>query len=86
VVEASFTVAETAEMLLATFEESTRIDLPPFTSYRARYCAVGMDAARQAETSDEPTLVALDRYLLWPAPPRPDLPLRQTAEFARYWA
>src|SRR3954469_6026945 len=40
VVEASFSVPDTAEMLLAAFEESTRIDLPNFTSYRARYCAV----------------------------------------------
>lgn len=87
VVEASFTVPETAEMLLAAFEESTQIDLPSFTSYRARYCAAGMDAARQVDTSGQPHAGALYRYLLqlWPAPPRPDLLVRQTSEAARYW-
>src|ERR1700712_5653824 len=62
VVEASFTVPETAEMLLAAFEESTSIDLPAFTSYRARYCAIGMDDARQAEASGEPIARVIDRY------------------------
>jgi hypothetical protein len=87
VVEASFTVPETAEMLLAAFEESTRIDLPAFISYRARFCAVGMDGARQADASGDPLTGTLDRYLLqlWPAPPRPDRVVRQSAEFARYW-
>lgn len=54
--------------------------------YRVRYCAVGMDAARAADTrsDDEPEL---DRYLLqfWPAPPGPDRIVRQTSEIAGYW-
>ena len=53
---------------------------------RTRYCASGMDQARQADTvlAGEPEL---DRYLLqfWPAPPAPDQVLKQTSAQAAYW-
>lgn len=54
--------------------------------YRVRYCARGMDQARQRDTRphEEPQL---DRYLLqfWPAPPRPDRVIRQTTAIAAHW-
>ncbi|MGC7099192.1 hypothetical protein ACPZ19_31340 [Amycolatopsis lurida] len=54
--------------------------------YRVRYCGVGMDAARDADTvfdDEEP----VDRYLLqfWPSPPRPDAVLKETSAAAAYW-
>ncbi|CAM5303411.1 hypothetical protein [Streptomyces aurantiogriseus] len=56
------------------------------TDYRVRYCAKGMDEARERDTrlGDEPQL---DRYLLqfWPAPPAPDRVLKQTSANAAYW-
>jgi hypothetical protein len=56
------------------------------TDYRVRYCAQGMDRARERDTrsDDEPPL---DRYLLqfWPAPPEPDRVLGQTSAIAAYW-
>lgn len=55
-------------------------------SYRARYCATGMDEARELDTrmKDDPEA---DHYLLqfWPAPPEPDRVVRQTSEIAAYW-
>ncbi|WP_393100800.1 hypothetical protein [Streptomyces sp. LN325] len=54
--------------------------------YRVRYCAKGMDQARQEDTrmDDEPQL---DSYLLqlWPAEPAADRVLKQTAAIAAYW-
>lgn len=53
--------------------------------YRVRYCAHGMDQAREKDTrTDGPQL---DRYLLqfWPAPTGPDRVLKQTASIAQYW-
>ncbi|MFF3000798.1 hypothetical protein ACFVTC_40625 [Streptomyces sp. NPDC057950] len=54
--------------------------------YRVRYCAKGMDQARQEDTrtDDEPQL---DSYLLqlWPAEPTADRVLKQTAAIAAYW-
>ncbi|MFJ3307444.1 hypothetical protein ACIPSA_30985 [Streptomyces sp. NPDC086549] len=55
------------------------------TDYRVRYCAQGMDQARELDTRlDEPQQ---DRYLLqfWPAPPKPDEVIRQTTSTAAYW-
>ncbi|MEU3184697.1 hypothetical protein ABZ707_10850 [Streptomyces sp. NPDC006923] len=54
--------------------------------YRARYCAVAMDAGNAADTrdDDEPQL---DRYLLqfWPSPPEPAQVVKQTSAIAAYW-
>jgi hypothetical protein len=54
--------------------------------YRVRYCANGMDRARQEDTrmDGEPQL---DTYLLqlWPAEPAPDRVVKQTAAAAAYW-
>ena len=82
VVEVSFRPA-TAEVALLDWDgQSYPIDLEP-TDYRVRYCASGMDEAREHDTrrGDEPML---DRYLLqfWPAPPAPDRVLKQASETA----
>ncbi len=84
VVEVSFRAA-TAEIALLDWDgEGHPLDLEP-TDYRVRYCASGMDEAREQDTrlEDEP---ALDRYLLqfWPAPPAPDRVLKQTSEAAKF--
>jgi hypothetical protein len=83
VVEVSFRAA-TAEVALLDWDgEGHPLDLEP-TDYRVRYCASGMDGAREQDTrlEDEP---ALDRYLLqfWPAPPAPDRVIKQTSEVAK---
>lgn len=85
VVEASFSAPQ-RHYLLRAFEDGLEFDLPAATSYRARYCALGMDEAHQGDVRmpDEPVI---DRYLLqlWPAPPAPDAVVRQTSEIAAYW-
>lgn len=85
VVEVSF-VALNRDYELRTFDDGADLVLPAATSYRARYCAIGMDQAKQADVrmSDEPVI---DRYLLqlWPAPMRDDALLRETSEVAAYW-
>ncbi len=54
--------------------------------YRVRYCATGMDRAREVDTrlAGEPLL---DRYLLqfWPAPAAADAVIRETTKIAAYW-
>lgn len=56
------------------------------TDYRVRYCSMGMDAGRAADTraDDEPRL---DCYLLqfWPGPLGPDRVVKQTSAIAAYW-
>jgi hypothetical protein len=83
VVEVSFRPATTEVALLDWDGQSYPLDLEP-TDYRVRYCASGMDEAREHDTrrEDEPML---DRYLLqfWPAPPAPDRVLKQASETAR---
>ena len=86
VVEASFTTT-VATLQLAEFQDAQELPpLPAEGTFRARYSAIGMDAASRADTrmDDEP---ALDRYLLqlWPAPAAPDRVLRQTSKTAAYW-
>lgn len=85
VVEASFSARE-RNYWLVTFDDAHELVLPLATSYRARYCATGMDQGSQADVrmDDEPVI---DRYLLqlWPAPMRDDAVLRQTSEIAAYW-
>lgn len=86
VVEASFT-PRSAKVALVEWAGQDAWDLNlEQTCYRVRYCAAGMDAAREADTrlEDEPEL---DRYLLqfWPAAPEPDRVVRRTGENAAYW-
>ncbi|WP_116114453.1 hypothetical protein [Amycolatopsis ruanii] len=86
VVEVSFRPATaTVRLVQWTAEASWPLDLAP-VSYRVRYCASGMDRARERDTrlDGEPLL---DRYLLqlWPAPPAADAVVRQTSAIAAYW-
>ena len=72
VVEVSFRpTAEPVLLMQWAGEASWPLEIEPM-DLRARYCAWGMDEARQADTilSGEQ---GIDRYLLqfWPAPPRP---------------
>lgn len=85
IVEASVTFTST-DLVLSTFDESVSLTLPMAGPHRARYCATGMDAARNTDTRtiDE---AALDRYLLqlWPHPITPDVVVLQTSDAAAYW-
>lgn len=62
------------------------LDLP-VADYRVRYCGRDMDRAREDELAVLAGEATADRYLLqfWPAAPRPDEIVRQTAETADYW-
>uniref|UniRef100_UPI000D1B4D3D hypothetical protein n=1 Tax=Streptomyces scabiei TaxID=1930 RepID=UPI000D1B4D3D len=86
VVEVSFRPLSANSVLMEwAGEDAWALDLDR-TDYRVRYCATGMDAAREGDTrlDDDPQL---DRYLLqfWPASPRPDQVLKQTSQNAAYW-
>ncbi|MEU9574722.1 hypothetical protein AB0D62_33590 [Streptomyces massasporeus] len=86
VVEVSFRPASVRSALVQwAGEDSWGLDLEE-TDHRVRYCARGMDLARETDTrsADEPQL---DRYLLqfWPAPPEPDRVLKETSRIAAYW-
>jgi hypothetical protein len=63
---------------------SATFDLPA-ASYRARWSARGMDAARDATATEEAP--ALDAYelALWPAAVAPDRIVRRTSAAAGYW-
>ena len=87
VVEASYQPAERPIFLIGcTGTTAADLALEPGLEYRVRYCVSGMDAGGEAEPreEDEPEI---DRFLLqfWPAPPRPDVVVRQTSEVAVYW-
>jgi hypothetical protein len=85
-VEASFTPTD-QDVRLINWDRELVCELPLRThSYRVRYEGRGMDAGREADTvlqGEDP----VDSYRLsfWPAPPAPDMVVRQTAESARYW-
>ncbi|GAB2663019.1 DUF6630 family protein [Nocardia goodfellowii] len=91
VVEASFyPLSEQSFLVQWAGEDSWELDLREGLDYRVRYCARGMDQAREVDVrlDDEPLQ---DRYLLqfWPAPPEPDRIVRQTSQTAAYshdWA
>jgi hypothetical protein len=85
VVEVSFIATERGYGL-ATFDTWTPLELPATTTYRARYCALGMDAARAQDTRLDGDPVT-DRYLLaiWPAPHAAETIVRQGSELAAYW-
>ncbi|MFG2190371.1 hypothetical protein ACGFNT_35305 [Nocardia iowensis] len=84
VVEVSFyPLSEQSFLVQWAGEDSWELDLKEGLDYRVRYCAQGMDQAREKDVrlDDEPVL---DRYLLqlWPAPPEPDRIVRQTSQRA----
>ncbi|WP_106614172.1 hypothetical protein [Saccharothrix carnea] len=83
VVEVSFRPAGPATLYVWAHEDSWPLDELEPIDYRVRYCAVGMDDAREVEASR----TTRERYVLqfWPAPPEPDLVVRQTSEHAAYW-
>ncbi|MET9657106.1 hypothetical protein [Streptomyces sp. NPDC006510] len=62
------------------------VDLP-VADYRVRYCGSDMDRAREEELAILAGEAAADQYLLqfWPAAPRPDEIVKQTAAIADYW-
>ncbi|MER5932801.1 hypothetical protein [Streptomyces sp. NPDC002054] len=83
IVEVSFRpLSESSSLVQWAGEATWDLDLEE-TDYRVRYCAQGMDEAREEDTrlDGEPQL---DCYLLqfWPAPPAPDHLLRQTSDIA----
>ncbi len=83
-VEVSFLV-EVDQLRVTAFDDGFGIVLPATGSHRVRYCAAGMDEAHDGtRITGEP---ALDRYLVqfWPAPPGPDVVLRQSSQVAAYW-
>jgi hypothetical protein len=86
IVEASFVVDSPADPGLSEWGHAwTPVKLEPGT-YRARYRAKNMQAARTKNT----VLVheaAIDSYCLtfWPAPIARDRVLKQTSEIAAYW-
>lgn len=67
--------------------DGQRHPLPPLAPgpgwYRLRYHARGMDAAQQADTSEEP----IDEYLLqiWPQSYQEPAVVKRTSDAARYW-
>lgn len=86
VVEVSFDFASTDVTILGwAGDSSDDVALPATGTYRIRYCANGLDEAHDRTAWEEDP--ARDRYLiqLWPAPPAPDVVLRQTSANAAYW-
>ena len=86
VVEVSFLVPD-SPVALYEWGETAGYSLPLSPgSYRARYCARGMDAGHRQDTvlQDEDVV---DEHLLqvWPAVPGGDQVIRETSEIARYW-
>lgn len=62
-------------------EPDIELHLSPGT-YRLRYSATNMTAAREADTGAQ-----IDSYLItiWPSPLSPGEVLRQTSDIAAYW-
>ncbi|MEV5647140.1 hypothetical protein AB0L57_02715 [Nocardia sp. NPDC052254] len=87
VVEVSFyPVSDRSSLVQWAGEAHWELDLEEGLDYRVRYCAQGMDQAREKDVrlGDEPVM---DRYLLqfWPAEPAPDRVVRQSSQAAAYW-
>lgn len=85
VVEAPYDVPAT-DLILAGFDEHHEVHFPQAGAHRARFCATGMDAGHELDTTDEGE-PAPDHYLLqiWPAEPAPDQVVKQTSRIAAYW-
>jgi hypothetical protein len=86
-VEASFT-PEAGDARLVDWDGNTVCALPltAATTYRVRYCATGMDAARKIDTLSDQDM-PVDSYLLafWTAPTEPDRVVLRTGETAAFW-
>jgi hypothetical protein len=54
-------------------------------SYRVRYCALGMDHGKDADTNLDDVLVDFYSLAFWPAEPSGDRVIKQTSEVAAYW-
>lgn len=65
-------------------DEHHPLDLEP-GSYRVRYCARGMDAARDAESNYDGHVIDVYLLQIWPGPAEPDRIIRQTSSCAAYW-
>ncbi|MEV0265134.1 hypothetical protein AB0I49_27870 [Streptomyces sp. NPDC050617] len=86
-VEVSFRpLSSQAALVQWAGEDSWDLDLQEI-DYRVRYCATGMDEAREAEAGLDEGPAVVDRYLLqfWPSPPGPARLVRQTSSSAAYW-
>ncbi|WCN04568.1 hypothetical protein [Streptomyces sp. M92] len=87
VVEASFRPARAPAVVLPWGDGPLcTLDLLP-TDHRVRYCGRGMDRGREEELAVLEGAAPVDHYLLqfWPAPPAPDVVVRQTSGSAAYW-
>ncbi|MEV5549841.1 hypothetical protein AB0L35_27535 [Streptomyces sp. NPDC052309] len=87
VVEASFRPASPSTVVLPWGDGPLcTLELPP-ADHRVRYCGRGMDRGREEERAVLEGGAPVDHYLLqfWPAPPGPDLVVRQTSRSAAYW-
>ena len=82
IVEVSFLVGAHGFVIEDWDGDRVATAAPPAGSYRARYCARGMD---QGHDNDEGDLVDFYSLAIWPAPPAPDAVLKQTSESAKYW-
>lgn len=85
IVEASLD-ARGPDATLSTFDEFHEVGLPANGWYRARWHDHGADAGQQHERFD-PDEPVVERCLLqlWPAPPAPDVVVRETSGIAAYW-
>jgi hypothetical protein len=85
IVEASFRPAGEVALVGWGGQGCWPLDLAE-ASYRARYCAAGMDEAKELDTRMEDDPQA-DHYLLqlWPASPEPDRVIKETSQVAAYW-
>ncbi|GAA3988585.1 hypothetical protein GCM10022247_03870 [Allokutzneria multivorans] len=85
IVEASFHPRAKAMLTQWAGEQSWDLGLTE-TDYRVRYSGKDMEAAQEEDTTldDEPLI---DHYLLqfWPAPPTPDIVVKQASSTAEYW-
>ncbi|WP_410610426.1 hypothetical protein [Amycolatopsis sp. lyj-109] len=85
VVEASFHAGGRTVLVTWGGEDWWDLELAP-GDYRVRYRGTAMDAGRERDTrlGGEPRQ---DSYLLqfWPAPPAPDVVVRETSAIAAYW-
>jgi hypothetical protein len=84
VVEVSFT-APAGQLSLRNADGGDWPVTLPAGDSRVRYCARGMQAGWDTETSGDSRPV--DRYLLafWPSAPEPDCIVRQVSDAAAYW-
>lgn len=86
VVEVSFTAQDDNVVLMGWGGGSVHAIPLQAGSYRVRYCARGLDAAREHDSrlDDE---ASIDRCLLqfWPSTPNPDAVLRMGSAYAAYW-